>query len=350
MKPILKKVLQIGIAVKDLNKTMRTYADEYGIGPWKIYEFNPDTVEDMIRDDKRLDQRFRIALCNNIGDIEMELIEPLDDKSLYAEFIKEHGEGIQHLAYEVEDYDKAMEFFRSKGLVATQQGKWFGKFLYTYLGTEKDLKHTIEIYKSDPDFIYPEPDEVYPLKGEEDKLPKPIFKNVIQIGIAIKDIKKELRIYADEYGIGPWSIYNWNPDTVKDMVRNDKRLDHTYRLSTCIIGDCELELMGDLDDKTLYTEFIKEHGEGIQHIAYEVEDYDKAVEFFRNKGLIVTTQGKWHGKYIYTNFSTEKDLKHSIEIFKSDRDFSKLAKYKADEYGNKRRVWPIPDEVYPPEV
>ncbi len=349
MKPIFKKVLQIGIAVKDINKTVRTYADEYGIGPWKIYEFNPDTVKNMIRNDKRLDHRYRIAVCN-IGDYEMELMEPLDDKSLYAEFIKEHGEGIQHLAYKVEDYDKAMEFFRSKGLVVTQQGNWFGKFIYTYLGTEKDLKHSVELYKKDPDFVYPEPDEVYPLKGEEDKLPKPIFKSVQQIAVAVKDLKKALRVYTDEYGIGPWSIYNWTPDTIEDMVRNDKRLDHRYRLSTCIIGGGQLELMGDLDDKNLYSEFIKEHGEGIQHIAYEVEDYDKAAEFFRNKGLIITTQGNWLGKFVYTNFSTEKDLKHSIEIFKIDQDFSKLIKYKADEYGNKRMVWPIPDEVYPPEV
>jgi len=178
------------------------------------------------------------------------------------------------------------------------------------------------------------------------KIMKPIFKKVMQIAIAVKDLDKALRIYADDYGIGPWSVYNWTPNTVKDMIRNDKRLDHSYRLATCSIGDMEIELMGDLDDKNLYSEFIKKHGEGIQHIAYEVADYDKAVEFFRNKGLIVTQQGNWYGKHIYSNFNTEKDLKHSIEIFKTEPNFFK---HKADEYGNRRMIYPVPDEVYPPK-
>ncbi len=175
---------------------------------------------------------------------------------------------------------------------------------------------------------------------------KPIFKKVVQIGIAVKDLNKALRTYADDYGIGPWSVYNWTPNTVKDMIRNGKRVDHKYRLATCRIGDMEIELMGDLDDKNLYSEFIKQHGEGIQHIAYEVEDYDKAVEFFRKKGLIVTQQGNWYGKHIYSNFSTEKDLRHSIEIFKTEPNFFKR---KVDEYGNSRITYPVPDEVYPPE-
>jgi len=30
--------MQIGIVVRDLDATMRKYVDEYGIGPWRIYE------------------------------------------------------------------------------------------------------------------------------------------------------------------------------------------------------------------------------------------------------------------------------------------------------------------------
>ena len=29
---------------------MRTYVDEYGIAPWQIYEFNLDTVTEMVKD------------------------------------------------------------------------------------------------------------------------------------------------------------------------------------------------------------------------------------------------------------------------------------------------------------
>ena len=38
--PAFTQTMQIGIVVRDLDATMRKYVDEYGIGPWKIYEFN----------------------------------------------------------------------------------------------------------------------------------------------------------------------------------------------------------------------------------------------------------------------------------------------------------------------
>ena len=42
--PAFTETLQIALVVRDLEATMRTYVDDYGIGPWAIYEFNPDTV------------------------------------------------------------------------------------------------------------------------------------------------------------------------------------------------------------------------------------------------------------------------------------------------------------------
>ena len=35
--------------VRDLERTMQTYVEEYGIGPWEIYEFNPDTVTELVQ-------------------------------------------------------------------------------------------------------------------------------------------------------------------------------------------------------------------------------------------------------------------------------------------------------------
>jgi hypothetical protein len=42
--PIFTETLQIAIVVRDLEATMRTYVEEYGIGPWEIYDFCTDDV------------------------------------------------------------------------------------------------------------------------------------------------------------------------------------------------------------------------------------------------------------------------------------------------------------------
>lgn len=46
--PIFKETLQIAIIVRNFDEAVRRYYDEYGIGPWAIYEFNPQVVKDMI--------------------------------------------------------------------------------------------------------------------------------------------------------------------------------------------------------------------------------------------------------------------------------------------------------------
>jgi catechol 2,3-dioxygenase-like lactoylglutathione lyase family enzyme len=162
-KPIFNDVLQVGLVVKNVDEAVKEYADEYGIGPWTIYEFNPKTVKDMIIRDKREDYAMRLALCN-IGKVQWELIEPKDDKSIYAEFLRTHGEGLHHVAFGVENYKEAMKFFHSKGHKIIQGGTWHG-FTYTYLTTEKDLKCIAEIYDVPVGFEWPEPDAIYPLKG-----------------------------------------------------------------------------------------------------------------------------------------------------------------------------------------
>jgi len=158
--PIFKGVRQVAVVVRDCYESVKRYADEYGIGPWRFYEFNPDTVEDMQVGGKPQPHAMRLAVAY-IGDIEFELIEPLDDKSIYADFLKSHGEGLHHIAFEVEDYDKTINFLKTKGLKVLQQGNWHG-CKYSYIDTTKDLGLIAEIYKTPVDFQMPEPNDSYP--------------------------------------------------------------------------------------------------------------------------------------------------------------------------------------------
>ena len=104
----------------------------------------------------------RLALAD-IGSTQFEIIEPKDNKSIYAEFLKEHGEGLHHIALGTsEDYDNAMKFFKAKGHSILQGGTWHD-FTYTYLTTQDDLKLIAEIYNPPPNFQWPKPDSVYPL-------------------------------------------------------------------------------------------------------------------------------------------------------------------------------------------
>lgn len=158
--PVFTKVLQVAVVVKDIAASVRRYADEYGIGPWEIYELNPDTVENMTIHGQPQKYAMKIALAS-IGEVEIELIEPLCDKSIYAEFLREHGEGIHHLACDVKDYDGTKAFFKKKGNQILQEGTWNGE-TFTYFDNKQDLGLITEIYKRPAEFEVPEPDSRYP--------------------------------------------------------------------------------------------------------------------------------------------------------------------------------------------
>ena len=56
--PLFTETKQICVVVRDLQATMRRYVEGYGIGPWEIYEFNPDTVQHLEKDGEPAKRRF----------------------------------------------------------------------------------------------------------------------------------------------------------------------------------------------------------------------------------------------------------------------------------------------------
>ena len=158
--PVFTETKQICVVVRDIDATMKTYVHEYGIGPWEIYEFNPDTVQDLTKDGRPANFAFRLAVTM-IGDVQWELIEPLDDRSIYAEFLAEKGEGVHHVALGVTDYNAAVEAMETKGRRIVQGGMYKGATV-AYLSTNEDLGVITEIYDWPADLPPQKPDAVYP--------------------------------------------------------------------------------------------------------------------------------------------------------------------------------------------
>ena len=154
--PLFTETKQIAIVVRDLEATMRTYVDEYGIGPWEIYEFNPDNVSEMVPPDCA----WRIAVTM-VGSVQWELIQPLDDKSIYAEHLAKHGEGLHHVAVGGTGFDETLAEAKAKGRRVIQSGHYKGA-TFAYLSTDEDLRVITEVFDWPPDLPPQEPDARYP--------------------------------------------------------------------------------------------------------------------------------------------------------------------------------------------
>src|SRR5262245_3952574 len=157
--PVFTETLQVAIVVPDLESAMRTYVEEYGIGPWSIYGFNPGNVQDMQEDGQPVERSWRLAIAN-VGQVQWELIEPFDDESIYARFLAENGAGVHHIGVAAPDFDAtvAAQGERGNGVVL---GGLYNGIRFAYLATDRDLGVITEIFSGQPGADQ-EPDAVYP--------------------------------------------------------------------------------------------------------------------------------------------------------------------------------------------
>jgi catechol 2,3-dioxygenase-like lactoylglutathione lyase family enzyme len=153
----------VGVLVRDLDRAMERYTNDLGIGPWAVNTLSPDWIRDMTVHGKQQDHVFKHALCK-VGPVIYELIESVQGPNIYEEFLNEHGEGVHHLGYFVEDIDAEISKMESRGFALLQSGRGFGTNddgAYAYFDTEGAVGCILEALEmpaelSPPERTYPE--------------------------------------------------------------------------------------------------------------------------------------------------------------------------------------------------
>lgn len=101
MEHMIKRMDHLGIAVNSIADAKLFYSEVLGMD-----------VGEIIDIPKRGVRAAMIQLDNQV----IELIEPLDEDSPVAKFLKKRGEGIHHMALEVKDIDSALMNLKQKGV------------------------------------------------------------------------------------------------------------------------------------------------------------------------------------------------------------------------------------------
>lgn len=98
---MLKRVHHIGIAVHDLDVAIRLYRDNFGVQSWERIDLPERHME--------------VAVCS-VGDTLLEFITPTSDQAAFAAFLRDRGEGVHHIAYEVDHVETALRIVEGKGI------------------------------------------------------------------------------------------------------------------------------------------------------------------------------------------------------------------------------------------
>ena len=95
----IKHIDHIGIAVKNIEQAGNFYTDILGL-----------KIEDV---ENVADQKVNVAFLP-ITDSEVELLESTDPDGPIAKYIDARGEGIQHIAFRVENIEEALDELKAK--------------------------------------------------------------------------------------------------------------------------------------------------------------------------------------------------------------------------------------------
>ena len=139
-------VTQVGIVVRDIDKTARAFADVFGVPvpPVSI----TDGVEQAHTEYKGQPSEARAKLCFfPFGQVTVELIEPIGQPSTWKDFLDAHGEGVHHIAFEIKGMDKQITYLTSKGVPLIQRGDYTGG-RYAYTDGESRLAVILELLEN----------------------------------------------------------------------------------------------------------------------------------------------------------------------------------------------------------
>ncbi|MBK6266896.1 methylmalonyl-CoA epimerase [Marivirga sp. S37H4] len=97
---MMLKVEHIGIAVREMEKSKDLFSKLFNKTAYK---------EEAVESEGVITSFFQM------GETKIELLEASNDNSPIAKFIQKKGEGIHHIAYEVEDIELEMERLKNEG-------------------------------------------------------------------------------------------------------------------------------------------------------------------------------------------------------------------------------------------
>ena len=96
----MRKIEHIGIAVKDLQEANQVYEQLLGVGPYK---------EELVESENVITSFFRI------GPNKIELLQSNHTDSAISKFIEKRGEGLHHIAFDVDNIESEMKRLKNEG-------------------------------------------------------------------------------------------------------------------------------------------------------------------------------------------------------------------------------------------
>jgi methylmalonyl-CoA/ethylmalonyl-CoA epimerase len=152
--PGFKTITQVALVTKDIEASAKRWAALLGVEVPPISTSRPGNEVHMMYQGKPSNSQAKLAFLK-AGQVTVELIQPLGPGTSWMKFLKEHGEGVHHIAFNVQNLAKSENELKALGYDEIHRGRWAGDSdsnngTYVYFDSTKDLGLMIELLNADP--------------------------------------------------------------------------------------------------------------------------------------------------------------------------------------------------------
>ena len=140
-------VTQVAIIVRDIETKARAWSEILGLPMPEI--IITDTVDKTQAEYKGKPTTALAKLAFfHLGQLDLELIEPVNGPSTWKDQLDQHGDSLHHIAFNIKGMKDKIAYLDSKGVPLVQRGEYTGG-RYAYLGGVAQLGTILELLEDD---------------------------------------------------------------------------------------------------------------------------------------------------------------------------------------------------------
>lgn len=142
---LFEKIHHICLVVRDIEEKIKYY-ESIGIGPWKEYPPLSDYTDiEAPNIEGFMSLKYMVA---QVGDVQIQLVQPSKIDSPQKRFLDTHGEGVYHIGFVVDDVNKGEAAAKKKGLKVLSRGRRPDSSGFNYFDTKEEAGVVLLIRQS----------------------------------------------------------------------------------------------------------------------------------------------------------------------------------------------------------
>lgn len=99
-------------------------------------------------------------------------------------------------------------------------------------------------------------------------------RRIHQVAFVTRDLKRTMRAWVENLGIGPWEVYCFNQDNVSRLEVAGSAVEEPFSFLVAFtsVGDIQFEIIQPVSGPTIYQAYIDRRGEGFHHVKERIGD------------------------------------------------------------------------------